>query len=182
MVGRFQETENGGAAIATASPNEVTQKPEVVDFEKLLGDLSAAFIRVSVEEIDREIDRWLQRIVLALDVDRGTVIQLEGADGALFVTHQWARQGVSAPFEGLKMNVPYPWLASKVLSGELVVNTRIEDLPPEAYEDLATARREGVKSHVTVPLSIGRMWSEGCRSARLLRRGSGLSKKSSASN
>jgi signal transduction histidine kinase len=157
MVGRSQETENGGAVIATASPNEVTQKPEVVDFEKLLSDLSAAFIRVSVEEIDREIERWLQRIVLALDVDRGTVIQLEGADGALFVTHQWARQGVSAPFAGLKLNVPYPWLASKVLSGELVVNTRIEDLPPEAYEDLATARHEGVKSHVTVPLSIGRM-------------------------
>jgi hypothetical protein len=45
MVGRSQETENGGAVIATASPNEVTQKPEVVDFEKLLSDLSAAFIR-----------------------------------------------------------------------------------------------------------------------------------------
>jgi GAF domain-containing protein len=57
--------------------------------------------------------------------------------------------------------VPYPWLASKVLSGELVVNKRIEDLPPEAYEDLATARREGVKSHVTVPLSIGRMFVGG---------------------
>jgi hypothetical protein len=41
MAGR-EGTENGGAT--TASPAEVTRSPEVGDFEKLLSDLSAAFI------------------------------------------------------------------------------------------------------------------------------------------
>jgi len=72
MVGRSEE-ENGRAVVAAASPTEVTRNPEVVDFENLLGDLSAAFVRVSVEEIDDEMERWLHRIVVAMDVDRGNV-------------------------------------------------------------------------------------------------------------
>ena len=53
MVGHSEE-ENGCTVAATASPTEVTRSPEGADFEKLLSNLSAAFIRVSVEEIDGE--------------------------------------------------------------------------------------------------------------------------------
>jgi hypothetical protein len=80
MASSSEGTENGGAVAVTASPAGVTRNPEAADFEKLLGDLSAAFIRVSVEEIDREIERSLQQVVLALDVDRSTVVQVDPAD------------------------------------------------------------------------------------------------------
>ncbi len=92
MVGRSEE-ENGRAVVATAALTEVTRSLEVVDFEKLLSDLSAAFIRVAVEEIDREIERWLLRIVFAVDVDRGTVMFIDPVDDTLIVTHQVARGG-----------------------------------------------------------------------------------------
>jgi len=156
MVGRSEE-ENGRAVVATASPTEVPRSMEVVDFEKLLGDLSASFIRASVEEIDGEIERWLQRIVLALDVDRSTVVQLDSADGGLYSTHQWAREGVSAPDRGLRTNLAefFPWLTGKVLSGEVVVISRVEDLPLEASRDVAASRHGGTKSNVTIPLRIG---------------------------
>ena len=156
MVGRSERTEDG-ADVMTASPAEVSRNSGVVDFENLLGDLSAAFVRVSVEDIDREIERWLERIVLALNVDRSTVLQVDPADGAIYSTHQWARAGVSAPDRGLRTNLAefYPWLTGKVLSGEVVVVSRFEDLPPEASKDLAAARRGGSKSNVTIPLRIG---------------------------
>src|ERR1700722_10258152 len=111
MVGRSEE-ENGRAVVAAASPTEVTRNPEVVDFEKLLGDLSAAFVRVSVEDIDTEIERWLERIVLSLNVDRSTVVQVDPTDGALYSTHQWARDGVSTPDRGIRTSVAavFPWL------------------------------------------------------------------------
>src|SRR5580704_9280417 len=76
---------------------QTTRDSGSVDFEKLLGDLSAAFIRVPVAEIDLEIERWLQQIVLALDVDRSTVVQLDPTDGGVYATHQWAREGVITP-------------------------------------------------------------------------------------
>ncbi len=156
MVGRSEE-ENGRSVGATASPAEVTRGPQVVDFEKLLGDLSAAFVRVSVEEIDDEIERWLQRIVLAMDVDRGNVVQVDPVDGVYYTTHQWGREGVITPDKGRKVNSLqlFPWLTGKIISGEMVVLSRLEGLPPEASVDLTSARSVGTKSNITIPLRVG---------------------------
>ncbi len=155
MAGHSEE-QTADATVATVSPAEVTRNPEAVDFEKLLSDLSTAFIRVSVQELDDEIERWLRQIVLAMRVDRGIVAQLDPADGALYITHQSARNGSSTPFLGTRVNSTqaFPWLAAKVLAGEIVVFSRIEELPPEASKDVATARLHSIKAHVSIPLEI----------------------------
>jgi len=155
MVSRSGE-ENGRAAVATASPAEIIRNPEPVDFEKLLADLSAAFIRVSAEEVDVEIERWLQLIVLAMNIDRSTVVQVDPADGLIYTTHQWARQGLPAPDRGRRAvhDGSHPWLEGKVFSGEVVVIPRLDDMPPEASKDRDSFRLEGNKSNVTIPLRI----------------------------
>jgi signal transduction histidine kinase len=155
MVGRSEE-ENGRSVVATAAPTEVTRSLEVVDFEKLLSDLSASFIRVSVEEVDAEIERWLRLIVLAMNIDRSTVVQVDPADGLIYTTHQWARDGFDAPDSGRRVNGAdsYPWLTGKVLSGEVVVIPRLEDIPPEGSKDRDSFLRDGNKSNVTIPLRI----------------------------
>lgn len=113
--------------MASASSAGVTETPDPVGFEELLGDLSTTFIRATIEEIDGEIQRWIQQIVLAMQVDRGVVMQLKPADGALYVTHQWARNGMIVPDMGLKVSSSQavPWLAAKILAGELVVVSRL---------------------------------------------------------
>ncbi|MGA7869826.1 MAG: ATP-binding protein [Candidatus Binatus sp.] len=150
------EEENGRAVSTAASPAYILGTSEAADFENLLGDLSATFIRIPVEEIDDEIERWLRLIVLAMQVDRGIVTQLDPADGALYITHQAARNGGTTPFLGTRVNSTqsFPWLANKVLSGEIVLFSRVEELPPEAPKDLATARLHGIKAHVSIPLKI----------------------------
>ncbi len=126
-------------------------------FEKLLSELSAAFIRVSVEEIDAEIERWLEQVVIAMGVDRSTVVQVDFADGAIYTTHQWAREGVDAPERGRRTNDTgsFPWLTENVLAGKVVVIPRLEDIPPEAAKDRNSFRRDGNKSNVTIPMRIG---------------------------
>src|SRR5260370_21681709 len=139
MIGRFEKTEEIGTTAETAPPGHVTRNPRVVDFEKLLSELSASFIRVSVEEIDSQIELWLKQIVLAMDVDRATVAELEPADGALCVTHQWAREGVSTPDKGSDVKLRFPWTANKLVSGELVTISQIDEFPPDAVEELSYA-------------------------------------------
>jgi signal transduction histidine kinase len=153
--GAGEQNERG--AVVNAALAEITRSSELVDFEKLVADLSSAFIRVPVEEIDLEIERWLQQIVLAFDVDRSTVLQIDPADGGLYATHQSARKGVITPDRGLRTNFAllFPWITSKVLSGELTIMSRVEDLLSEAPKDVVTARRGGAKSNVTIPLRIG---------------------------
>src|SRR5579862_8869456 len=148
--------ENGAAAAATASPAEFARNTGLVDFEKLLADLSAAFIRVTAEEVDVEIERWLQLIVLAMNIDRSTVVQVDSGDGLIYTTHQWAREGLPAPERGRRAvhDGSYPWLAGKVFSGEVVVIPRLEEMPPEASKDRDSFRHDGNKSNVTIPLRI----------------------------
>jgi len=155
MINRSGE-ENGRAVVATASPAEIARNSELVDFEELLSDLSAAFIRVSAEQVDAEIDRCLQLIVLAMNIDRSTVVQVDPADGLIYTTHQWARKGLPAPERGRRVvhDGTYPWLAAQVFSGQVVVITRLEDMPPEASKDRDSFRRDGNKSNVTIPLRI----------------------------
>jgi|HubBroStandDraft_6_1064221.scaffolds.fasta_scaffold234562_1 signal transduction histidine kinase len=144
-------------AVSAASRFQITRDPGSLDFEKLLSDLSAAFVRVPVAEIDLEIERWLEQIVLAMDVDRSTVVQVDPTDGGLYSTHQWAREGVITPDRGVRTNAleHYPWVSSKLLSGEMVVLSNYDELPPEAVIDLASARRRGGESNVIIPFMIG---------------------------
>src|ERR1700691_4543738 len=129
MVNRSREGNVGVASLA-AAPARVLRGPEAVDFEKLLSDLSASFIRVSAEEVDAEIDRWLKLIVLAMNIDRSTIVQFEHSERTFYVTHQWAREGLAAPERGRRVDdtSSYPWLAAHVLSGEVVVIPRVEHL------------------------------------------------------
>ena len=139
---------------APVGPSEPPPSSGGPDFERLLSALSAAFIRVSVEEIDNEIERWLQRIVLALHMDRGTVGQLDQG-GALCVTHQWARAGVTTPDKGLDVRQSLPWTARKLLAGELVAASRIDEFPAEAVEERNYARVNGGACTLAIPMKIG---------------------------
>jgi signal transduction histidine kinase len=156
VSGTRSEEHPVGVVLAEASPHEVIRGPQGTGFENLLSDLSASFIRVSVEEIDQEIERWLQTIVLAMNVDRSTVVQVDPADGGIYTTHQWAREGVSTPERGRRIDDTdsYPWLTRKVLAGEIAVISRLDDMPPEAWKDRNSFRRDGNKSNVTIPLRI----------------------------
>jgi C4-dicarboxylate-specific signal transduction histidine kinase len=48
----------------------------------------------------------------------------------------------------------FPWLSSQVVSGQIVVISRFEDIPPEAFKDRESIRHEGNKSNVTIPLRV----------------------------
>lgn len=127
----------------TPEVNVPVQRHEGPGFEELLADLSATLVRATVDEIDNEIERLLQRIILGLGIDRGSVAEFEPATGILHVTHHWAREGVATIAKHLNTNEALPWLAGKVLAGELVVVSRIEELPPEAAKEVLNAEVRG---------------------------------------
>jgi signal transduction histidine kinase len=157
MVDHTKE-ENERTASRTNLQDGALSDAAAVDFEKLLADLSTVFVRASVDEIDGEIERWLERIVLAMGVDRSTVVQSDPQDGQLYITPQWAREGVSALH---RSRTPPPrefsWLVDRVNSGQVVVISRIDDLPPEASTARDAFRLLGNKSNVTVPFRVGRL-------------------------
>jgi formate hydrogenlyase transcriptional activator len=123
-----------------------------VRFESLVIDLAAGFINVDPGRVDLVIEDCLRRIVEALGLDRSTLFQRSGDD--LVVTHSWAAPGFD-PFPKASGRDQLPWCYARVMSGEGVVFSRIDDLPEEAAIDKAVMRRVGPVSNASFPLVVG---------------------------
>ena len=121
-------------------------------FESLVIDLAAGFINVDPGRVYLVIEECLRRIVEALGLDRSTLFQRSGED--LVVTHSWAAPGFD-PFPKVWGRDQLPWCYARVMSGERVVFSRIDDLPEEAAADKALMRRVGPVSNASVPLVVG---------------------------
>jgi signal transduction histidine kinase len=130
-------------------------RPGGAGFELLLGRLSAAFVGVTADQVDREIERWMHELVVALDIDRSSVWEFDPTGRSFFVTHSWAREGVRPTSIGLNVTAARPWACRHLLAGEMVVVSRYAGLPAEADDDIEYLGPAGAKSSVVVPMSVG---------------------------
>lgn len=133
----------------------LTAIAEARGFEELVIELSAAFVRIPASDIDREIDHWLKKIVLGLDLDRSSVGQIDPGTGKLVIVHQWVRKGlVGLPIK-MELARTAPWFAQTLLDGRTTVFSSVNELSSEFDEGLKKFRRYLPKSNVTIPLKIG---------------------------
>ena len=145
---------NGNAPDFSERRRLVNELEERLRFETLLSDLSARFINLPADDVDKEVEAMQGRIVQFLGLDRSTLFQLSEDESTLVVTHCWAAPG----FVSLKGLIPRdkaPWGLGKALGGETIVFSSLEDLPEEAATDKATMRQVGPKANVTFPLTAG---------------------------
>ncbi len=124
-----------------------------VRFERLVADISAGFINVSMETFDRAIQRALRHIVEGLGVERSTLTQYFPETGEFIATHSWVVDGLP-PVPRMVANPYWPWTESRIRRGERVVFSRLDDLPPEAAVDKAGFQSIGLQSHISIPLHI----------------------------
>jgi FixJ family two-component response regulator/signal transduction histidine kinase len=127
---------------------------ELLDFERLLAELSAGFINLPAAEIDRAITDALRRIVELLGVDRCQLIRFAASGHETFITHSGAVDGVPTVAPKAVTDA-YPWVIANVKAGRAAVTPRVEDLPPEAAVDKASWQRVGVRSNLTMPMRVG---------------------------
>ncbi len=125
---------------------------ERLRFEALLADLSARFVHVPADQVDRLIEEAQRRVVEALGVDRSTLLQRAEAENDLVITHAWAVPDFSAK-PGLFGIQDFPWVHQTLLQGGTVRFSKLEELPPEAKRDQDSFRKIHQKSNVIFPLA-----------------------------
>ena len=123
------------------------------EFEKLVSDLSARFGNILPEKMDCEIVEGLKRVVNFLGTERSTLMQLSKDNKELVATHVYAVEGIKR-IERIPLN-EFPWATKKILSGETVNFSSVNDLPDEAAIDRETLGKLGLKSNITTPISVG---------------------------
>jgi transcriptional regulator with GAF, ATPase, and Fis domain len=133
------------------------QFDELLQFERLLSEISSTFSGVSADEVDRTIEFGLKRISTFLSADYGHLIPLSRDYAAQNIVYEWTREGADPlPKFDAPLGELFPWFANKFKRKQVVYFSRIEDLPDEASLDRVEFARMGTKSHVSVPIVVGK--------------------------
>jgi formate hydrogenlyase transcriptional activator len=153
----------GGQMALVGTMIDITARKQVemaledrIRFERLLADLTAAFVNLPVEEIDQQIDCSLKSLVNFLGIDRSTFIEFGEDERHVLVTHAVAAGGCEpfplGPFPTERL----PWFIGQIRSGKYVfLRDASEDLPLEAMVERQFCRAQGIKSNVSLPLKAG---------------------------
>lgn len=124
------------------------------DFEKLITGISARFINLAPDEIDRGIGAALRTIGEFNGIDRSYVFLLSPDRTSMSLTHWWVPDGGSVPVDDFR-DLPldhYAWLMERLHSGEVVHIGSIGGLPPAATAERRTFEARGVRSAAMVPM------------------------------
>jgi formate hydrogenlyase transcriptional activator len=133
----------------------LTELEERLRFETLLVEISSSFLNVPAAELDREIEDAQRRICESLDIDLLAVWQLSNEGPvALKATHYYSVQQGSQP-PGLLKQEDFPWFVKQLQAGRIVAVSSLEEMPAEAAHDREVCRQLGVKSNLSIPLSVG---------------------------
>jgi len=92
------------------------------DFEQLITGISARFINLAPDEIDRGIGAALRAIAEFAGIDRSYVFLLSEDRKSMSLTHWWVPEGSDPPvadFRALPLE-RYPWLLERLRRGDVV--------------------------------------------------------------
>jgi PAS domain S-box-containing protein len=124
-------------------------------FERLLAELSAAFVNLPADQVDAQIEKTQRRLVEFLGVDRCSFGEFSDEKKELRVTHSYVVPGLP-PFPRMIVDEQYSWYADKIRQGEILCFERLpDDLPPEAVREKELCLQTGFKAHLAIPLKVG---------------------------
>jgi len=125
-----------------------------LEFETLISDLSSRFINLPPGEVDRGIEDALQRVCEFLSIDYAVLWQWStAAPGLIMPTHAYVGVEGPRPSEPLSQE-QYPWIVGEMLAGRAVVVSSLDAMPEEAEVDRESGRLQGIRSNLTLPLSL----------------------------
>jgi signal transduction histidine kinase len=140
-----------------ASPRESKRRAvsEGRRFEELVGELSAAFVQATDDQIDDEIKRWHKQIIAALGLDRSSIARIDPQSKTFYVAHQWASHGTPHMPEMFNLGWGSPELTRRLMAGETVVYSSPDELPADYNLDLQQMGELVPKSFVGIPMVVG---------------------------
>jgi len=132
-----------------------TELEDRLRFETVLAELSARFVNLPPDRVDREIENALRCLVEALQVDRAALGHLTEDGRDFVVTHSFALPGIEACPLLPSLATEAPLLSRTLLSGRPFVLARLADLPAEGEKEQRFFASYQILSGMAVPLMVG---------------------------
>jgi transcriptional regulator with GAF, ATPase, and Fis domain len=153
-------------ASACVRHHRALEQEKLARFEAFLDEISSTYINIPVDDIDRTVTRDLERLCRLLDADRYNIrILSESRNDASRMLFSYTAGPEDTPGQ---YEAEESWLVEQgghdlfrhitehYLGGEPHAFSDIEELPDSEKDLKAVMYRLGVKSHLTVPISVNR--------------------------
>ena len=133
-----------------------TSAKELLEFERMISNLSARFINIVPEEVNPEIHHALQRICDFFPGSLCGLLEVSPGGKPVQFTHIACSDiAFQAPLF-VDVSGLYPWCFQKLIQEEHVIHVSSSGvLPPEAATDKKTMQEWDVRSLLFIPLIIG---------------------------
>ncbi len=140
----------------TASPSlrrEDSHSDDHLRFERLISDLSARFVNIAPDQVDREIEHALEQVLEFFEFERCVLLGISPDRKRVHVTHAAYAEGIERVSGDIELADLFPWAYERlVLQGQPVCIERLEELPEEAGQDRSTCTAMGIRSYLDIPL------------------------------
>ena len=148
------ESDNQVWTAENTSGQIIADLKDQLKFQKLISEISAKFVNLPAGKVDSEIENGLKIILEYMGIDRCTVAEFSKDKKDLCVTHSYYKPGFDPAVKD-EVSKIFPWYGKKLLSGENIIIEKPSDFPDEAVEEKALCQRTGLKSILTIPVSVG---------------------------
>jgi PAS domain S-box-containing protein len=138
------------------NPNGIPQPEERLRFEALLADILARFVNAPPDRVNSEILDAQRRVCECLGLDLSALWEWPVDNPGTFLMIQLYRPLGGPPLpERMDASEHFPWCLRKVTAREVIAISSMENAPVEAARDVQTWRHLGIKTTLTIPLSVG---------------------------
>ena len=124
---------------------------EGLAFERAIATLSSQFINVPAEHIEDAIRQGLGQACELAQLDRAVLVRV-GLEGVLTNPLVWTAPGIEPLDPAIIVQDQFPWTFDRLLSGEMVCFSSLEEVPDEV--DRSGYGAAGTQSSLALPLSI----------------------------
>jgi transcriptional regulator with GAF, ATPase, and Fis domain len=127
---------------------------QLADFDRFLAELSARFVSLPAEGVERELHSALEQIGAFLDVDRLVMSEFAEDGESATVRHSWAGPGAEPIRTGVVMGPTLPRVFATVRRGEIAQIPDTRAVLPGWEVDQKEFRRSGARAHLSLRFAV----------------------------
>jgi len=127
-----------------------------LNFQKTIAEVSSDLLEINSTNIDKKINRSLEKIGKFFNVDRGYIIKLSEDKKLLSNINEWCKNGVKSEKENFQ-NIPtsnFSWSLKKLTQNQHINIEDVDKMSKKAEPEQRQLKALGIKSLVIIPMFI----------------------------
>lgn len=141
----------------TEQRNAIASIQQQNRFQKMVADLSTAFVKSQSSNIDVIMNRSLKRVGEFFDLQHSYIFRYSEDYSIMTKSNEWhaSRTPAETPIQARYVTSTMPWLHSQIMSGNTINISDLEQLMPHAPIEYHILKNQNIRSMLCIPIQSG---------------------------